>query len=64
MHLAWATGTPTVGLFNVTDPAEWGPFGPRMAALPLGEAAPAEIARQAAERLGLPRAWAQPARDT
>jgi heptosyltransferase-3 len=56
MHLAWATGTPTVGLFNVTDPAEWGPFGPRMGALPLGEATPAEIARRAAERLGLPGA--------
>lgn len=54
MHLAWATGTPTVGLFNVTDPAEWGPFGARMGALPVGEATPAEIACQAAERLGLP----------
>lgn len=53
MHLAWATGTPTAGLFNVTDPAEWGPFGPRMCALPLGGATPAEIARRTAERLGL-----------
>ena len=53
MHLAWATGTPTVGLFNVTNPAEWGPFGPRMGALPLGDATPAEIARLVAERLGL-----------
>jgi ADP-heptose:LPS heptosyltransferase len=54
MHLAWATGTPTVGLFNVTDPAEWGPFGPRMGALSIGDAPPAEIARQAAARLRLP----------
>ncbi len=53
MHLAWATGTPTVGLFNVTDPAEWGPFGPRMDALPLDEATPAEIAHRTMERLGL-----------
>lgn len=53
MHLAWATGTPTAGLFSVTDPAEWGPFGPRMAALPLGDATPREIARRAATRLGL-----------
>lgn len=53
MHLAWATGTPTVGLFNVTDPAEWGPFGPRMGALSLDEATPAEIALQTAKRLGL-----------
>lgn len=53
MHLAWATGTPTVGLFNVTDPAEWGPFGPRMAALRLDNATPAAIAHQTVERLGL-----------
>ena len=28
MHLASATGVPTLGIFNVTDPAEWGPYGP------------------------------------
>lgn len=56
MHLAWATGTPTVGLFNVTDPAEWGPFGPRMGALPLDDATPAEIAHRTVEKLALPRA--------
>ncbi len=27
MHLACATGTPVAGLFNVTDPANWGPYG-------------------------------------
>lgn len=27
MHLAWASGTPTLGVFSVTDPAQWGPFG-------------------------------------
>ena len=53
MHLAWATGTPTAGLFNVTNPAEWGPFGPRMGALPLDDATPAEIAHRTVERLGL-----------
>lgn len=55
MHLAWATGTPTVGLFNATNPAEWGPFGPRMGALPLDGATPDEIATQTVERLRLLR---------
>ncbi|HJR12432.1 MAG TPA: glycosyltransferase family 9 protein [Rhodanobacteraceae bacterium] len=54
MHLAWATGTPTVGLFNATHPAEWGPFGPRMGALPLDDATTAEVARLTIELLGLP----------
>ncbi|TAL72424.1 MAG: lipopolysaccharide heptosyltransferase family protein [Rhodanobacter sp.] len=27
MHLAWASGTPTLGVFSVTDPAQWGPYG-------------------------------------
>jgi len=27
MHLACATGTPTRGIFAVTDPTEWGPYG-------------------------------------
>lgn len=53
MHLAWASGTPTVGLFKTTDPAEWGPFGPRMGWLQLDGATPMEIARQTVERLGL-----------
>jgi ADP-heptose:LPS heptosyltransferase len=53
MHLAWATGTPTTGLFNVTDPAEWGPFGPRMAALRLDHATPTELSYRTAARLGL-----------
>lgn len=26
-HLAWAAGAPTVGLFKVTNAAEWGPWG-------------------------------------
>jgi ADP-heptose:LPS heptosyltransferase len=62
MHLAWAAGTPTVGLFNVTDPAEWGPFGPGMDALTLGQATSAEIARETAERLAPAggQAWPHP----
>jgi ADP-heptose:LPS heptosyltransferase len=53
MHLAWASGTPTVGLFKTTDPGEWGPFGPRMGWLQLDGATPADMARQAVKRLGL-----------
>ncbi len=28
MHLSSASGAPTLGIFNATDPAEWGPYGP------------------------------------
>jgi ADP-heptose:LPS heptosyltransferase len=28
MHLASAAGTPIAAFFNVTDPKEWGPYGP------------------------------------
>ncbi|HEX7369950.1 MAG TPA: glycosyltransferase family 9 protein [Rhodanobacteraceae bacterium] len=48
MHLAWASGTPTVGLFSVTDPAEWGPFGSNADALTLGTATPAQLSQQTA----------------
>lgn len=51
MHLAWAAGIPTVGLFCVTDPAEWGPFGAHSGALRFGD--PAATARQTTEILGL-----------
>lgn len=44
MHLAWASGVPTIGLFNSMDPAEWGPFGPHMGALPLGSDTPEAVA--------------------
>lgn len=55
MHLAWASGTPTVGLFRVTDPGEWGPFGPHAASLQTCGASPAELARACVKRLGLGR---------
>jgi ADP-heptose:LPS heptosyltransferase len=56
MHLAWATGTPTIGLFNVTDPDEWGPFGPRMGSLMLDGTSAAGIARRTVERFGFAHA--------
>lgn len=55
MHLAWASGIPTIGLFNVTDPEEWGPFGPRSASMVLGSSLPAEVAKTAIEHFGFPR---------
>lgn len=33
MHVASASGTPTIGLFSVTDPDEWGPYGRNSRAL-------------------------------
>lgn len=59
MHLAWASGTPTIGLFNVTDPAEWGPFGPKAGALPLYDATSGEAARRTAEQFVLMGALAR-----
>ncbi len=53
MHLAWASGTPTVGLFNVTNAEEWGPFGPRAGSVMLGDMPAAEAAGRTLERLGL-----------
>ncbi|HKE47833.1 MAG TPA: glycosyltransferase family 9 protein [Rhodanobacteraceae bacterium] len=44
MHLACASGTPTVGLFRGTDVAEWGPYGPRDRAIDIGDRTPEDIA--------------------
>jgi len=44
MHLACAAGAPTVGLFAVTDPTEWGPYGPRDACLDIGGRTPEQSA--------------------
>lgn len=51
MHLAWAAGVPTLGLFNVTDPAEWGPFGPGMNSLEVADATPEQVAREISMQL-------------
>jgi heptosyltransferase-3 len=44
MHLACASGTPTVGLFSVTDVKEWGPYGVHDSALEIGTRTPEQIA--------------------
>lgn len=51
MHLAWATGAPTIGLFNATKTAEWGPWGGHNHSLDLHETAPEQIALSAAKVL-------------
>lgn len=44
MHLAAATGTPTLGLFNVTDPARYAPYGGANTALRTSRRSPQEVA--------------------
>jgi ADP-heptose:LPS heptosyltransferase len=44
MHLACAAGTRTVGLFSVTDPAEWGPYGPGNHVFEIAGRTPEQIA--------------------
>ena len=48
MHLASASGTPTVGIFTATDPAEWGPYGTRDQVIRAFEL----TAEQAAQQVG------------
>ena len=44
MHLACATATPVAGLFNVSDPANWGPYGPRDAGIDTAANSPERVA--------------------
>jgi heptosyltransferase-3 len=44
MHLACASGTPTVGLFSVTNVKEWGPYGVHDAAIEIGARTPEQVA--------------------
>lgn len=44
MHLACATGVPTVGMFGNTDPAEWGPYGHGNLAIDITPRTPEEAA--------------------
>ena len=47
MHLACASGVPTLGIFNVTDPAEWGPYGPNDRVIDVRGMTPEEVALRA-----------------
>ena len=44
MHLAASTGTPTIGLFTVTDPALYEPYGANNTGLRIDEDSPARVA--------------------
>lgn len=52
MHLAAASGTPTLGLFNVTDPARYAPYGGANAALVTSRRTPQQVAADAAAWFG------------
>lgn len=54
MHLAWAAGASTIGLFNATEPAEWGPGGGHFAHWA------STTLRQSRSPLALRKSWMQP----
>lgn len=47
MHLASASGTPTIGLFSVTDASRYAPYGHGSGALDTNEKSPEAVAREA-----------------
>lgn len=47
MHLACASGTPTIGLFSVTDVSKYEPYGPDSRAIATNGKSPEEVARLA-----------------
>lgn len=51
MHLASASGTPTIGLFSVTDMPKYAPYGPHNHAIHTHGKQPEEIARLVSEVL-------------
>ena len=51
MHLACASGAPTVGLFTVTDASEWGPYGDSNCAIDHRDLTPAQVAIQVLDLL-------------
>lgn len=44
MHLACASNVPTMGIFTVTNAAEWGPYGPSRHVIPAAGKQPEEVA--------------------
>ncbi len=49
MHLAAASGTPTLGLFSITDPAKYAPYGGANKAVDTRTVAAADAAKEAAQ---------------
>ena len=45
MHLACASDVPTMGIFTVTNAAEWGPYGPGRHVIPAHDKEPEDVAR-------------------
>ena len=52
MHLAVASGTPTLGLFSVTSAEKYGPYGPSNSAVDTRALSAAEVAAIASDWLG------------
>lgn len=53
MHLAWAAGAPTYGIFTTTRTEEWGPYGSGNHVIHAGHLTPAAVATEISARLGL-----------
>lgn len=51
MHVAWASGTTTVGLFTSTDVNVWGPYGGNTAVIETSVLSPEAVAGMVAERV-------------
>lgn len=64
MHLACASGVPVIGIFSVTDPEEWGPYGPDDRIANTADGSPDQLAEQLSaspfERQRLPGARCLP----
>jgi ADP-heptose:LPS heptosyltransferase len=62
MHLACASGAPTVGIFAVTDTSEWGPYGDSNHAIDARDLTPEQVAVQILDVLKTPIALQSPRR--
>ena len=49
MHLASAAGVPTIGIFKVTDPTQWGPYGGSNLAIDARGLSPEQVAERVLE---------------